>query len=62
MKILHQEDYAARRIAEYPPSSDLLDAKAKQTSNDASVRKTGIDQEAAYYAACLAVKAKYPKP
>jgi hypothetical protein len=44
--------YAQLRAAEYPPMADYLDGivKGDQTQVDA------------YVAACLAVKAKYPKP
>lgn len=43
--------YAQKRAAEYPPMTDYLDgiAKGDQAQVDA------------YVAACLAVKAKYPK-
>ena len=43
--------YAQKRVAEYPPVADYLDGivKGDQTQVDA------------YVAACLAVKAKYPK-
>lgn len=44
--------YAERRAAEYPPYTDYLDGIVK---NDSA-------QIEAYVAACLAVKAKYPKP
>ena len=43
--------YAQKRAAEYPPMSDYLDAVVKGD-------QAQID---AYVAACLAVKAKYPK-
>jgi hypothetical protein len=43
--------YIAKRAAEYPPMSDYLDA----------IVKGDTQQQAAYIAACLAVKAKYPK-
>jgi hypothetical protein len=43
--------YATKRKAEYPPIEDYLDGVVK---NDQSQIK-------AYIAACLAVKAKYPK-
>lgn len=43
--------YAKKRAAEYPPMSDYLDA----------IVKGDTQQQAAYIAACLAVKAKYPK-
>ncbi len=44
--------YAELRAAEYPPMSDYLDGIVKGD-------QAQID---AYIAACLAVKAKYPKP
>jgi hypothetical protein len=43
--------YAQKRAAEYPPMADYLDAVVKGD-------QAQID---AYVAACLAVKAKYPK-
>jgi hypothetical protein len=44
--------YKVARAAEYPPITDYLDAVVKGD-------QAQID---AYVAACLAVKAKYPKP
>ena len=44
-------EYKIKRAAEYPPMSDYLDA----------IVKGDIQQQEAYIAACLAVKAKYPK-
>ena len=44
--------YASRRAAEYPPMTDYLDGIVK--GDQAQVQ--------AYIDACLAVKAKYPKP
>lgn len=46
------KDYQRKRILEYPPMADYLDGIVK--GDDAQVR--------AYIDACLAVKAKYPKP
>jgi hypothetical protein len=43
--------YIAKRAAEYPPMADYLDA----------IVKGDTQQQQAYIAACLAVKAKYPK-
>ena len=43
--------YAQKRAAEYPPITDYLDGIAKGDTA----------QVDAYIAACLAVKAKYPK-
>lgn len=45
------ETYKYQRAAEYPPMSDYLDA----------IVKGDTQQQEAYIAACLAVKAKYPK-
>jgi hypothetical protein len=45
------KEYQRKRAAEYPPMSDYLDAVVKGD-------QAQID---AYIAACLAVKAKYPK-
>ncbi len=46
------EDVRAKRAAEYPPMADYLDGIVK--GDQAQVQ--------AYIDACLAVKAKYPKP
>ena len=43
--------YKAKRVAEYPPITDYLDGVVK--GNQAQID--------AYIAACLTVKAKYPK-
>jgi hypothetical protein len=43
--------YAQKRAAEYPPMSDYLDGIAKGDTAQVNT----------YIAACLAVKAKYPK-
>ena len=61
MKIEHKADYITRRAAEYPPITDYLDAKAKQSSDDPAMAADGAQQEADYLAACMAVKAKYKK-
>lgn len=45
-------NYAEKRAAEYPPMTDYLDG----------IVKGDTEQVNAYIAACLAVKAKYPKP
>jgi hypothetical protein len=45
-------EYQRKRAAEYPPMADYLDGVVKGD-------QAQID---AYVAACLAVKAKYPKP
>lgn len=45
-------EYQRKRAAEYPPITDYLDA----------VVKNDTEQMQAYIDACLAVKAKYPKP
>jgi hypothetical protein len=45
-------EYQRLRALKYPPITDYLDAVVKGDT-------TGVQQ---YVAACLAVKAKYPKP
>lgn len=45
------QEYKSKRAVEYPPMSDYLDA----------IVKGDTQQQEAYIAACLAVKAKYPK-
>lgn len=45
-------EYQAKRAAEYPPMADYLDGIVK--GDQAQVQ--------AYIDACLAIKAKYPKP
>lgn len=47
--------YQRQRAPEYPPFSDLADALYWASEGDDS-------KLTAYYAACAAVKAKYPKP
>jgi len=47
-----EQNYADLRRAEYPPITDFIDG----------VVKNDINQIEAYKTACLAVKAKYPKP
>lgn len=54
--------YKDRRFAEYPPGREYLDAKVKQGSPDPATAAEGRAQERAYIEACLAVKAKYPRP
>ena len=49
---LAMTEYQRKRAAEYPPITDYLDGIVK--GDQAQVQ--------AYIAACLAVKAKYPKP
>lgn len=49
---LAKTEYQQQRAAEYPPMADYLDGIVK--GDQAQVQ--------AYIAACLAVKAKYPKP
>lgn len=51
-KLWDDNDYARKRVAEYPPITDYLDGVVK---NDTA-------QMQAYIDACQAVKNKYPKP
>ena len=48
-------EYREKRRSEYPPLADLADAVVKEPTDGGAA----LD---AYRAACLAVKAKYPKP
>jgi hypothetical protein len=48
----NSKEYQRLRAIEYPPVTDYLDA----------VVKGDLAQQQAYIDACLAVKAKYPKP
>ena len=49
--LVDSQAYIAKRAAEYPPITDYLDG----------IVKGDQDQIDEYIAACLAVKAKYPK-
>ncbi len=49
---VNAHDYIAKRASEYPPITDYLDG----------IVKGDTEQVEAYIDACLAVKAKYPKP
>jgi hypothetical protein len=51
-KEYEDKEYQRLRATEYPPVTDYLDA----------VVKDDLAQQQAYIDACLAVKAKYPKP
>ena len=51
-EIIAASEYQRQRIAEYPPIADYIDG----------IVKGDQDQVQAYINACLAVKAKYPKP
>jgi len=53
--------YALRALA-YPDRRDYFDAQVKKNSADAALQEEGAAQEQAYFAACEAVKALYPKP
>ena len=48
-------EYQRQRAPEYPSTADLADALYWNSTGDS----TKLDE---YYAACAAVKAKYPKP
>lgn len=52
LEIWNNTEYQRKRALEYPPVTDYLDA----------VVKGDLEQQQAYIDACLAVKAKYPKP
>lgn len=54
--------YQVLRAAEYPPIQEFVDAQVKLASPDPEVQARGQAQLDAYFAACLAVKEKYPAP
>ncbi len=54
--------YSEKRAAEYPPIEEYLDAMVKLNSGDEAMIEDGQAQLDFYYQACLAVKARYPKP
>lgn len=54
--------YEILRSVAYPPFLEYLDAQVKKASSDPEVSAAGTAQEAAYLAACLDVKAQFPKP
>jgi len=56
------EEVRRKRSVEYPPVTDMSDALVKLASSDPLLKAAGQKQLDAYNAACLAVKAKYPKP
>lgn len=55
MKILHTEDYAKLREAEYPPLVEFVDAQYWQSRGDNRPMEI-------YLSKCDQVKLKYPKP
>lgn len=59
---LPEPTYYEKRAAEYPPIEEYLDAQVKINSGDEALITAGQEQLAAYYEACLDVKARYPKP
>ena len=61
-KTEYETDYQRLRKLEYPDMADFLDAMVKINSGDEDLIVEGNAQLTAYYAACLAVKTKYPKP
>ena len=61
MKVVFKVDAVKQRVAAYPPVLDYIDAQVKKASADPVMRADGAAQEQAYFAACLSVKAKYPK-
>ncbi len=57
-----ESTYSEKRAAEYPPVEEYLDAMVKINSGDEQLIADGQAQLDFYYQACLAVKARYPKP
>jgi len=60
--IVAPDFYKVQRAAAYPPVEDFIDGMVKVHSPDPATSATGDAQVAEYCAACLAVKAAFPKP
>lgn len=60
--VAYRPTYAELRAEAYPPIADFADATVKRHSTDPAIVAEGVAQEAAWAAACIAVKAQYPKP
>jgi hypothetical protein len=56
------DNYALLRQEAYPPMADYLDAHVKLSTADPVLQAEGQAQLDQYYADCLAVKARFPKP
>lgn len=59
---VYEPTYAEKRAAEYPPMTEYLDAQVKINSGVEELMAEGQEQLSIYYADCLEIKAKYPKP
>lgn len=59
--VVPEPTYQELRAAEYPDYREFLDAQVKINSGDEALITAGQAQLEAYYAACLAIKDKYPK-
>lgn len=55
------DNYGRLREEAYPPIVDFIDATVKIESPDHQMRADGVREMAKYKAACLAVKARFPK-
>lgn len=61
-QIVPPDDYKILRTAAYPPIADFIDGMVKINSPDPDVQAEGDAQVQAYCAACLEIKAQFPKP
>lgn len=54
--------YIGLKRSEYPDPIEYNDSLVKMQSSDESLQAEGLSQQEKYFADCLAVKEKYPKP
>lgn len=57
-----KENYSYIRGFFYPPESELYDGMTKVNSDDPTIKQEGEKQMQSYFAECLAVKKRFPKP
>ncbi len=57
-----KENYSYIRGFFYPPESELYDGMAKANSTDPTIKQEGERQMQSYFAECLGVKKRFPKP
>lgn len=57
-----EPDYQQLRLRAYPDYREFLDAQVKINSGNPELVTEGVAQQERYFAACLEVKKRYPKP
>ena len=62
VEVWRTDHFAILRYHSYPSTNEVNDANAKLSSSDPAIQAAGQIQLDNYYADCLAVKARFPKP